>query len=149
VAAALPGHAATFCPAAQGNLWDGDRAVPSQWGLATFVRTGLPVIGQVQGFVHGTLSADGFGAHPRSRSAHAVRVHDASAHRTLTVAHMHGLRDLGGKADTPARLEQARRFAAMVRQVAGADEPLAVCGDFNVEPNSATFAELAGLGRIW
>ena len=45
VALALPDHVATFCPAARGELWDGDRAVPSQWGLATFVRAGIPVIG--------------------------------------------------------------------------------------------------------
>ena len=39
---ALPDHTATFCPAAQGILWDGDETVPSQWGLATFVRNALP-----------------------------------------------------------------------------------------------------------
>jgi hypothetical protein len=111
---------------AQGNLRAGHRAVPSQWGLATFVRAGLPVIGQSQGFVHGAFSADGFGTHPRSRSAHAVRVQDAGAHRTLTVAHMHGLRDLGGTMDTPARLEQARRPAALVRQIAADEVPLVV-----------------------
>ena len=51
VARALPEHAATFCPAARGVLWDGARSVPSFWGLATFVRRALPVIGQAQGFV--------------------------------------------------------------------------------------------------
>ena len=49
VCLALPGHVATFCPAAQGVLWDGDAAVPSQWGLATFVRRSLPVVAQAQG----------------------------------------------------------------------------------------------------
>src|SRR5215467_9947858 len=39
VAAALPEHVATFCPAAQGILWDGSGQIPSQWGLATFVRS--------------------------------------------------------------------------------------------------------------
>ncbi|MBW4708383.1 endonuclease/exonuclease/phosphatase family protein, partial [Roseobacter sp. YSTF-M11] len=36
VSRALPDHTATFCPAAQGVLWDADQPIPSQWGLATF-----------------------------------------------------------------------------------------------------------------
>lgn len=147
VAAALPDHAAMFCPAARGDLWDGDRAVPSQWGLATFVRRTLPVIGQAQGFVHGKYGADGYGAHPRSRSAHAVRVWDHAGGFGITIGHMHGLRDpAAGKHDTPARAAQAERLAALV---AGAAEPgarLVVCGDFNVLPESGTFGVLARLG---
>lgn len=65
VSAALPEHVAIFCPAAQGLLWDGDRAVPSQWGLATFVRRSYPIVGQLQGFVHKTYSPAGYGDHPR------------------------------------------------------------------------------------
>jgi endonuclease/exonuclease/phosphatase family metal-dependent hydrolase len=146
VSAALPGHWAHFCPAARGVLWDGDRSVPSQWGLATFVRAGVPVIGQAQGFVHKDYSPDGYGEHPRSRSAHAVRLFDHERGWALTVAHMHGLRDLAGKMDTPARLAQARRFADLVRAAAEPGDRLVVCGDFNVEPASATFAILGELG---
>lgn len=146
VARALPDHVATFCPAAQGVLWDGNRALPSQWGLATYVHTSLPVVGQAQGFVHKDFSPDGYGDHPRSRSAHVVRVHDPDRGRFVTVAHMHGLRDLAGKADTPERALQARRLAQLVSSVAMPGEPLVVCGDFNVEPGSETFGILAGLG---
>lgn len=64
VCSALPDHMATFCPAAQGMLWDGDRPVPSQWGLATFVHKSFPVIGQMQGFVHKNYAPNGFGEHP-------------------------------------------------------------------------------------
>jgi len=74
VAGALPDHQAFFCPAARGPLYDGDRMLQSEWGLATFVRRALPIIGQVQDFIHGAFSADGFGDHPRSRNAHAVRL---------------------------------------------------------------------------
>jgi hypothetical protein len=63
VAALLPDHAAIFCPAAEGVLWDDDRPVPSQWGLATFVRKSMPIIGQAQGFVHKTFSPHGYGEH--------------------------------------------------------------------------------------
>ncbi len=146
IAAALPDHAASFCPAARGMLWDGARPVPSLWGLATFVRRNLPVIAQAQGFVHKGYEAEGFGAHPRSRNAHVVRVHDPAAGRTLTVAHVHGLRDPAGKGDTPERLAQAERLAALAAGVAAPGEGLVVCGDFNVEPQSATFTVLARLG---
>jgi endonuclease/exonuclease/phosphatase family metal-dependent hydrolase len=147
VCAALPGHRGSFCPAAQGVLWDGNRAVPSQWGLATFVRDNLAVVAQAQGFVHGAFSPAGYGAHPRSRTAHAVRVHDFERGWPVTIVHMHGLRDPAqGKADTPERLAQAYRLAHLVGSVAEPGDRLVVCGDLNVEPESQTFAILAELG---
>lgn len=143
---ALPDHVATFCPAARGDLWDGDTRHASLWGLATFVRKSFPVIGQAQGFVHGAFSPDGYGDHPRPRTAHAVRLFDPGRGHAATIAHMHGLRDPGGKHDTPERLAQARRLAALVRSVAEEGERLIVCGDFNVLPGSATFDVLRELG---
>ncbi|MCF3648149.1 hypothetical protein LZG03_00075 [Opitutaceae bacterium LMO-CP1] len=130
IAHALPDHVATFCPAAQGVLWEGERAVPSQWGLATFVRHAFPVVAQHQGFVHKVYSPDGYGEHPRSRSAHAVRVFDHEQGRAVVVAHMHGLRDLRGKMDTPERAAQARRFLAIVRHVAQPDDLVVAGGGF-------------------
>jgi endonuclease/exonuclease/phosphatase family metal-dependent hydrolase len=150
VGSALPDHIATFCPAAQGMLWDGDRPVPSQWGLATFVHKSFPVIGQTQGFVHKTFSPDGFGDHPRSRSAHAVRLYDHKRNRSVSITQMHGLRDLNGKMDTPERLVQAQRLLAMSRQISEPDDLIILCGDFNVEPDSETLALLqqAGLTEL-
>lgn len=144
VARALPDHVAIFCPAAQGVLWDGAQSVPSQWGLATFVHRSLPIIGQVQGFVHKDYSPVGYGDHPRSRSAHGVRVHDYDSGRTVSVTHMHGLRDLAGKMDTPERAGQAEKLRDMSRQLSAPGDVIVVCGDFNVEPDSET---LAILGR--
>ena len=146
VSAALPKHVATFCPAAQGVLWDGEEAVPSQWGLATFVHRRFPIIAQAQGFVHKGFSPDGYGEHPRSRPAHVVRLHDFERGWPITIAHMHGLRDLNGKIDTPERLDQARRFVALIEAVAEEGDRLVVCGDFNVEPGSRTFEVLAEMG---
>ncbi|HEV2511809.1 endonuclease/exonuclease/phosphatase family protein [Bosea sp. (in: a-proteobacteria)] len=145
VSEALPEHVAIFCPAAQGILWDGEETVPSQWGLATFVHRRFPIIGQMQGFVHKGFSPDGYGEHPRSRSAHVIRLHDFDRGWSITIAHMHGLRDLNGKIDTPERLEQARRLVGLVQAVAEPGDRLVVCGDFNVEPGSQTFGILAGL----
>jgi endonuclease/exonuclease/phosphatase family metal-dependent hydrolase len=146
VARALPDHTPIFCPAAQGVLWDGETSIPSQWGLATFVRRTLPITGQVQGFVHKAFSPYGYGEHPRSRSAHVVRVFDFEKARFICVVHMHGLRDLGGKGDTPERIAQANRLAELVQQIAEPGDPVVVCGDFNVDPGSQTFEILGRIG---
>lgn len=146
VARVLPGHTATFCPAARGTLWDGALPVPSFWGLATYVHAALPVVAQAQGFVHKGFSADGFGDHPRSRTAHAVRVHDLKQSRAVSIAQMHGLRDLAGKHDTPARAAQVRRFLALSDGVSDPGDLRILCGDFNVEPVSATLAFLRDQG---
>lgn len=146
VCAVLPDHAASFCPAAQGVLWDGAVSVPSQWGLATFVNRNLPVIGQAQGFVHKTYGADGYGDHPRSRSAHVVRVHDHHSGRNVTVGQMHGLRDLRGKMDTAERRAQAQAMLALLERVAETDDIAVLCGDFNVEPDSETLALMRQAG---
>lgn len=146
VSKALPNHEAIFCPAAQGDLWDVAVRVASQWGLATFIRETMPIIAQHQGFVHGTFSPNGYGAHPRSRSAHAVRLFDFEQQVPFVIAHMHGLRDLDGKHDTPERLMQARKLAELAQSVAHPEDPMIVCGDFNVLPDSETFAILGELG---
>ena len=146
VCAALPDHVATFCPAAQGVLWNEDQAVPSQWGLATFVHKSHPVIGQVQGFVHKSYGADGYGEHPRSRSAHGVRLFDHGQNRSLTITHMHGLRDLAGKMDTAERAAQAAHLLALSDQVSEPGDLRIICGDFNVEANSETLTYLGDAG---
>ena len=148
VAAALPDHIASFCPAAQGVLWDEDQPVASQWGLATFVHRALPITEQTQGFLHKTFSPFGYGQHPRSRNAHVVRVFDYEKERFVCVAHMHGLRDLSGKGDTPERMAQAEKLLELVRRTASSDDALVVCGDFNVEPQSRTFEILGQLGLV-
>lgn len=150
VARALPEHTAIFCPAAQGVLWDEDQAVPSQWGLATFVHQSLPIIGQVQGFVHKDYAPDGYGDHPRSRCAHGVRVYDDSAQRTISITHLHGLRDLRGKMDTPERAVQAKHLLQLSQNLSEPEDLVVVCGDFNVEPDSETLQLLsqAGLSEL-
>ncbi len=143
---ALPGYAGVFCPAAQGDLWDEQTRIPSQWGLATLTKETIPVVAQVQGFVHKQFSAFGYGAHPRSRSAHSVRVFDYASERYVSIAHMHGLRDLNGKGDTPERASQAQRFLALLDGISQEGDVRVMCGDFNVEPGSETLEILAGAG---
>ena len=79
-----------------------------------------------------------YGEHPRSRNAHAVKVFDYEKGRPIVVAHMHGLRDLNGKMDTPERTAQANKFLSIANQMTQKNDALVVCGDFNVEPDSET-----------
>ena len=146
VAGALADHQAFFCPAARGPLYDGDRMLPSEWGLATFVRRSLPIIGQLQDFIHGAFSADGFGEHPRSRNAHAVRLFDHATAKTVVVAHLHGLRELTGKGDTPARNAQTARLIELIGRIRHKGDGLVVCGDFNVLPDSRMLSTLRDIG---
>ena len=146
--AALPAHDAFFLPVARGDLFDGDRPIASEFGLATFVRRTHPIIGQAAGFVHGEFSAGGYGPHPRSRNAHCIRLFDYERGYPITIAHMHGLRDLEGKGDTPARRQQANALVDLIRQVKKDGDRLVVCGDFNVLPDSETFKILGGLGLV-
>lgn len=146
VQTALSDHIGIFCPASQGVLWDKDTKIASQWGLATFVRKSYPIIEQIQGFVHKSYSPHDYGEHPRSRSAHAVKVFDYQANKPIVVAHMHGLRDLNGKMDTPKRTQQAHRFMSLVNELTEQNDSLVVCGDFNVEPNSETLRILSKAG---
>lgn len=145
VSRALPDHTAIFCPAAQGDLWDGETRYDSQWGLATYVRQSLPIIAQMHGFVHGAFSPKGYGDHPRSRTGHAVRLFDFEQNHAVVIAHMHGLRDLDGKHDNDARLAQARKLVGLVQAVAQESDRIVVCGDFNVLPDSKTFDVLGDL----
>lgn len=146
VSQVLPNHQATFCPAARGELWDKKTRHNALWGLATFVRRSIPVIGQVHGFVHGAFSADGYGKHPRARTAHVVRLFDLDNGSPLVIGHMHGLRDPNGKRDTPARESQAQKLVDLVTAVAERNDRLIVCGDFNVLPDSVTFDILSRVG---
>jgi endonuclease/exonuclease/phosphatase family metal-dependent hydrolase len=147
IAAALPDHSAHFAAAAIGALETADGGqIASEWGLATFVGKDFPIIGQFQSFIHGDFSPDGWGEHPRSRNAQGFRLFDWRRRRSLAVVNLHGLRDIAGKGDTPARQLQAQRIATLVGILRSKGDETVVCGDFNVLPESVTFGMLAALG---
>ena len=146
IAAALPGHDGFFAPAMRGELMDGDRPCWQEFGLATFVRQDFPVIGQAMDFVHGAFSPHAFGAHPRARNAHAVRLYDYTADRALCVAQFHGLRTENGKDDTPERDAQADAVVTLLERLHRDGEGLVLCGDFNLLPESRTFKTFSRLG---
>ena len=147
IRAAFPTHDAFFCPTARGALHDSNgKTFLSEFGLATFVRRSYPVIGQALDFVYGDFSADDWGDHPRARNAHCIRLFDYEGNFTVTIAHMHGLRDPSGKRDTPARKQQAAALVRLIERTRRENERLIVCGDFNVLPSSVTFDLLRTLG---
>jgi endonuclease/exonuclease/phosphatase family metal-dependent hydrolase len=84
----------------------------------------------------------------RPRVAHAARVVDRNGDRTVTIAHLHGLRDSAGKADTPARHAQAKRLRTLVKDASAPGDFVAVCGDMNLLPDSETFDTLGELGLV-
>jgi endonuclease/exonuclease/phosphatase family metal-dependent hydrolase len=149
VRALLPRHQAMFVANDAGPVVDDRGAVHRQdFGIAVFVHDTFPVIGGEASFVHGTFTdqAEGWAASGRSRIAQGVRLLDRGAGRAVTVVHLHGLRDAAGKHDTPERLQQAHRLAAVVERVRGDGDVVVVCGDLNLLPDSETFAVLAGVG---
>lgn len=141
VANVLPEHQAMFAPAMQGELFDNDdRAYRSRFGLASFVHRDFAIVGQVQDFVHGAYRPDAWGEPPVPRNMHALRLHDATSGRAFVVGHLHGLRDLAGKHDTPARFEQARRVLDIIALLRRPGEAAIFGGDLNLLPESESFA---------
>ncbi len=143
----LPTHRGQFCPAMQGDLFDtAGRTYPALFGLSTFVRDGLQTVAQVLRFVHGEFRIGGWGTPPVPRNMHCLRLYLPQAGRTLTVAHLHGVRLPQGKQDTPERKQQAARIIETIAQVRADEEPAILCGDLNLIPQSATFGLLEKIG---
>jgi endonuclease/exonuclease/phosphatase family metal-dependent hydrolase len=148
VRAALPRHQAAFFASDAGPVYDRDGARYAQdFGLGLFVDQRYAITASHAGFVHGAfMEHDQWPTDSRPRAAQAVRLLDDEAQRTVTVVHLHGLRDPRGKGDTPARRAQAGRIAEFVAQIAAPEDLTVVCGDLNLLPDSETFDVLASIG---
>ncbi|MER7245755.1 endonuclease/exonuclease/phosphatase family protein [Kribbella sp. NPDC000426] len=118
-----------------------------EFGIATFVTEHAPVTGLQTAFVHGEfVDHEDWAIEDRPRAALATRIVDRSQGRSVAVIQLHGLRDPAGKHDTPARMRQAERLAALVERASSSADLTVVCGDLNLLPTSQTFAVLAELG---
>lgn len=148
VSAVLPQHQALFVVSDSGPIQDPDGVTHRQdFGIALFVHQRLPVVGHIARFVHGAfVDHERWAIVDRPRIAQAARLVDRQAGRTVTVAHLHGLRDPAGKHDTPQRLAQAERLADLVRATAQPQDLVVVAGDLNLLPNSETFEVLGRIG---
>lgn len=144
--AVLPDHDAFFCTSMRGQLGADTGPIWAEFGLATFVRRRLPVLGHAMDFIHDQYRHDGWGPHPRPRNAHVVRIHDPEMGKPTTIAHLHGLRGEDGKHDTPERLAQAHALVGLINRLWRPNEKLIVCGDFNLLPDSVTFDMFNSLG---
>ena len=150
VRGALPRHHGAFVVCDAGPVYDRQSYSHQQeFGLATFVDERTPVLGYATCFVHGSFTEHReWAVADRPRIAHAVRLVDTPTRRTVTVVHLHGLRDPQGKHDTPARQAQAQRLASLVSRTRGPEDLTVVCGDFNVLPASETFSILGAIGLV-
>jgi endonuclease/exonuclease/phosphatase family metal-dependent hydrolase len=150
VCALMPGHKGRFDASDAGPVLDRDGTTHHQsFGLATFTGDRLAVIDHHAAFVHGAfVDHESWPNTNRPRVAQAARLVDGDAARTLTVVHLHGLRDRHGKGDTPARRSQAERVAAFVTRTRESQDLTVVCGDLNLLPDSETFDILGAIGLV-
>jgi endonuclease/exonuclease/phosphatase family metal-dependent hydrolase len=150
VSGALPHHQGQFLTSDSGPVRDASgRRHRQDFGLATFVDEQIPVIAQEASFVHGSfVDHREWAIADRPRIAHAVRLVDRAADRTVTVVHLHGLRHPSGKRDTPSRRAQAERLARLVTRVRTKRDLTVVSGDLNLLPESETFAVLGTIGLV-
>lgn len=119
------------------------------FGIAMFIDREISVIAQNTDFVHGSFTAhEVWPATGRPRIAQTLRLYDQTGVRTLTVAHLHGLRGSRGKADTPDRLKQAQRLSELVQRTRRSKDLVVVGGDLNLLPSSETFSILGEIGLV-
>jgi endonuclease/exonuclease/phosphatase family metal-dependent hydrolase len=144
----LDDHTGSFAACDAGPVTTADaRTHRQEFGIASFIHQDLRVLERATRFVHGSFTDhDIWPNNGRPRIAQATRLHHVPSGRDLTVVHLHGLRDPGGKADTPARDSQAHRLAEFIDHTQASGDITIVCGDLNLLPDSHTFAVLAELG---
>ncbi|OZF34330.1 endonuclease/exonuclease/phosphatase family protein [Rhodococcus sp. 14-2483-1-2] len=148
VSAALPGYTPYFVANDAGPVTDSDGVELRQdFGIATWVRDDVPVVGLDARFVHSRFVDHAeWSVDDRPRAALTVTVRDRLAGTFVSVIQCHGLRDPAGKGDSPIRLEQARKLAEIVEHVRPSADVVVLCGDLNLLPTSKTFAVLADHG---
>ncbi|MDQ1343316.1 MAG: hypothetical protein QG650_35 [Patescibacteria group bacterium] len=118
----------------------------SRYGLATFVRKKIGIVSDTTAFVFRDgpdepLESGLEGEH--ARSVFVVRLGNG-----IRVANFHGLWRKGtGKDDLPERIEQSNRMMGAFDREEG---PIAVLGDFNLNPNTESIAvfERAGFRNL-
>jgi endonuclease/exonuclease/phosphatase family metal-dependent hydrolase len=144
----LTGYEGHFVASDVGPVTAGDgTSWQQEFGIATFIHGGLTVMGTASTFIHGSfVEHRQWSVEDRPRVAHAVRFVERTSADAYTVVQLHGLRSGGGKQDTPARQAQARRIGDLIETLRVHGDEVVVCGDFNLLPDSETFATLAELG---
>jgi endonuclease/exonuclease/phosphatase family metal-dependent hydrolase len=131
ISALLEGHAAFFHP---NHLND--------YGLMILVSKALRVVESGDVFVHrerGYVPVGNLGLH--ARNLQFVTVEGLSG--LFSVVNFHGLWNGQGKDDSAERIAQSRRILKFLE---GRREPLILCGDFNLLPDTESLRMLASAG---
>ncbi|MDB5189396.1 MAG: hypothetical protein JWL82_353 [Parcubacteria group bacterium] len=137
IKAVLPGHEGFFHPFAKYHLNDGvTTLIPAYYGIATFVRSTIPILAHHSDFVFRNYTGKPFGEPPLPRNAHSVRLARSDG-STLVVTHLHGLWQKTGKGDTLERSQQALGLFDLLDRSVRTGEPAVLCGDLNVLPENA------------
>lgn len=103
------------------------------WGLALFVKNGLPVISEGEVFVHKEKGYD------MSREVLGHTAKNLQFLKTecggvpFTILHMHGLWTGGGKGDTEERLLQSKNVVECIKKL---KTEFVFCGDLNLLPDT-------------
>ncbi|MCZ4521820.1 endonuclease/exonuclease/phosphatase family protein [Rhodococcus ruber] len=150
ISSVLVGYRSHFIAHDAGPVTDRDGTRWRQdFGIATWVRDDFPIVGLDARFVHSEfVNHVDWTVEDRPRAALTVTVRDPSSSRIVSIVQLHGLRDPAGKHDTPARADQARRLSAIVEQMHSTSDVVALCGDLNLLPTSATFQVLGRQGMV-
>lgn len=146
----LPEHQGVFVASDAGPVFDETgRSHVQDFGIAMFVHERFPIVGQHTAFVYRDfVEHAAWAIADRPRIAQSARILDRQTERTLTVAHLHGLRDPAGKADTPQRRGQAERLRELITTVEKPGDLVIACGDLNLLPDSETFEILGSAGLV-
>lgn len=119
---------------------------PNRMSTAIFVRETIPVLALAAPTVYEPPAPKSEGSLVFSpRKLHAVTL---DLGRPVMVGNLHGLWNAGPKTDTPERLAQSRKVAAVLNAHAG---PKVLCGDFNLLPETESvrvLEEEAGLRNL-
>ena len=141
----LPGFQGFFDGAQDGIDMAGAVDFPTSYGLAAFVKEGLPIIGHGDFMVYATRNGkDSERGITVPRNLQYLRF-DFDGIK-LTVANLHGLWNGGGKGDAPERIEQSRLTKEFLDQEPGAK---VLVGDFNLWPETESLKLLeAGMRNL-
>lgn len=120
IQAVLSDHKGFFRPVVEGI-----------YGLATFVRKDIDILGEGEVTIHETLNYSGRGP-THSRILQWVNCHHSGSH-PYSIMNIHGLWNGLGKSDTPSRIAQSNKIRNFIDKIS---IPKILCGDFNLEPNT-------------